>query len=48
MKSELEDLLPEGKSVGEVAVDRASGAARRVYERAKGEYDGQAPDRPKS
>jgi len=40
--SELAQLLPEGKNVGEVIVDRAADAASRVYDRAlgKGEPNG--------
>lgn len=38
---ELADLLPEGKSVGNVIVDRAADAASRVYDRATGGVDHQ-------
>ncbi|MFN4156213.1 MAG: DUF3618 domain-containing protein [Paracoccaceae bacterium] len=44
--SDLASLLPEGKSVGEVIVDRAAGAATRVYDHATGDIDHQPSDKP--
>lgn len=43
--SDLEDLLPEGKTAGDVIVDRASDAATRVLERASGEVKHQGSGR---
>ncbi|MFN7225200.1 MAG: DUF3618 domain-containing protein [Paracoccaceae bacterium] len=36
-RSDLGDLVPDGKSVGEVIVDRAAGAVGRVYDHASGD-----------
>ena len=44
--SDLAALLPEGKSVGDVIVDRAAGAASRVIDHAKGQGEDQAPPKP--
>ncbi|MFN3723905.1 MAG: DUF3618 domain-containing protein [Paracoccaceae bacterium] len=38
-RSDLGDLLPEGKSVGEAIVDRAAGAVGRVYDHAAGDLE---------
>ena len=35
--NDLADMLSDGKSVGEVIVDRAAGVASRVYDRAAGD-----------
>lgn len=45
---ELADLLPEGKSVGEVIVDRAADAATRVFNRATGDVDQSGSDKSQS
>jgi hypothetical protein len=46
--SDLQDLLPEDKNVGDVIVDRASDAATRVLDRATGQNEHQERDGPKN
>ncbi|TGD65651.1 DUF3618 domain-containing protein [Tabrizicola sp. WMC-M-20] len=43
--SDIANLLPEGKSAGEVIVDRAAGAATRIYDHATGDGERQATDK---
>lgn len=43
-RSDLGDLVPEGKSVGEVIVDRAAGAVGRVYDHAAGDIEHKPSD----
>lgn len=44
MGADLADLVPDGKTVGNVIVDRAADAANRVYDRATGDVEHQKRD----
>lgn len=46
--SELSDLLPEGKGIADVVVDRAADVVSRVYDRATGEVEHVPSDRSQS
>lgn len=48
IRQDLADLVPEGKSVGEVIVDRTSDAASRVINRATGDIEHQDGDKQRS
>ena len=48
IRADAEDLLPEDKSLGQAFVDRASDATKRVYDRAKDNFDTPKTDQSKA